>query len=225
MAKSNPEMKKQIAESEGFPIEKIDEFVVFIGEDPYITSSGLQFKMLQTYKAGKFAVQALMPSPEEYALLRRMMGLKDDEPLVVMRGEVWVAGFERPFVDYGTATPRNLKGFIRFSDYPLEMATRRATNRAMRLATATGICSVDEIKEPEGNDHGRSALVPATSGQIELIRNLGRSHLLTEEERIKVEGVLKDELDKRKASEIIDRLKIKLESRRNGTAVETGAVG
>ena len=169
MDKSNPEMKKQIAESEGFPIEKIDEFVVFIGEDPYITSSGLQFKMLQIYKAGKFAVQALMPSPEEYALLRRMMGLKDDEPLVVMRGEVWVDGFERPFVDYGTATPRNLKGFIRFSDYPLEMATRRAANRAMRLATATGICSVDEIKEPEGNDHGRGALALATSGQIELV--------------------------------------------------------
>ena len=50
-------IKKQIAESEGFPIGKIDEFVVFIQNDPYITSAGLQYKMLQTYKAGKFAVQ------------------------------------------------------------------------------------------------------------------------------------------------------------------------
>ena len=139
-------IKKQIAESEGFPIEKIDEFVVFIQNDPYITSAGLQYKMLQTYKAGKFAVQAVMPTKEEYALLRRMMGLKDEEPLVVMRGEVWVDGLARPFVDYGTTTPKNLKGFVRFSDYPLEMATRRATNRAMRLATATGMCSVDELQ-------------------------------------------------------------------------------
>ena len=139
------ETRKQIAETEDFPIEKIDEFVAFIGGEPYITSSGLQFKMLQQYKPGKFAVEALIPSQEEYALLRRMMGLKEENPLVVMRGEVWIEGFDRPFVDYGTATPNNLKGFITFSDYPLEMATRRATNRAMRLATATGMCSVDEI--------------------------------------------------------------------------------
>ena len=105
-------IKKQIAESEGFPIGKIDEFVVFIQNDPYITSAGLQYKMLQTYKAGKFAVQAVMPTKEEYALLRRMMGLKDEEPLVVMRGEVWVDGLARPFVDYGTTTPKNLKGCV-----------------------------------------------------------------------------------------------------------------
>ena len=42
------ERAKQIAESEGFPIEKIDEFVVFIQNESYITSTGMQYKMLQT---------------------------------------------------------------------------------------------------------------------------------------------------------------------------------
>ena len=84
-----------------------------------------------------------------------------------MPGEVWVEGFERPFVDYGTTTPKNLKGFGRFSDYPLEMATRRATNRTMRLATATWMCSVDEIKEPSGKGSGSEDT--ATRGQIVLI--------------------------------------------------------
>ena len=216
-----PDRIKQIAESENFPIEKIDEFVVFIQNEPYITSAGLQCKMLQTYKAGKFAVQALMPSKEEYALLRRMMGLKDEEPLVVMRGEVWVEGLDRPFVDYGTTTPKNLKGFVRFSDYPLEMATRRATNRAMRLATATGMCSVDEIQAGTGSGSG---IAPngsigethdvATPNQIDLIKNLGRSSLLTDTERKRLETQIRDGLGKRQASELIDKIKARLDLRR-----------
>lgn len=222
------ERAKQIAESEGFPIEKIDEFVVFIQNESYITSTGLQYKMLQTYKAGKFAVQAVMPSKEEYGLLRRMMGLKDEEPLVVMRGEVWVDGLDRPFVDYGTTTPKNLKGFIRFSDYPLEMATRRATNRAMRLATATGMCSVDEIPNtPPASSVGdmRDACAerasrsdPATQGQIDLIKNLGRSPLLSNKEREHLETQIHGGLGKRQASKLIDKIKARLDTRRKAEA-------
>ena len=215
-------IKKQIAESEGFPIEKIDEFVVFIQNDPYITSAGLQYKMLQTYKAGKFAVQAVMPSKEEYALLRRMMGLKDEEPLVVMRGEVWVEGLARPFVDYGTTTPKNLKGFVRFSDYPLEMATRRATNRAMRLATATGMCSVDELQvatdAAQANGEVEAVYNTATQSQIDLIKKLGRSPRLTERERERLKTQIEGGLDKRQASELIQKIKARLDARRKADA-------
>ena len=217
-------IKKQIAESEGFPIGKIDEFVVFIQNDPYITSAGLQYKMLQTYKAGKFAVQAVMPTKEEYALLRRMMGLKDEEPLVVMRGEVWVDGLARPFVDYGTTTPKNLKGFVRFSDYPLEMATRRATNRAMRLATATGMCSVDELQvatdaaQTNGDVEAMHNGSSATQSQIDLIKNLGRSPRLTERERERLKAQIEDGLDKRQASELIQKIKARLDARRKADA-------
>lgn len=222
MAKVIDDVKRQIAESEGFPIEKVDEFVAFINDEPYITSSGLQYKMLQAYKAGKFAVQAIMPSQEEYALLRRMMGLKDEEPLVVMRGEVWIEGFERPFIDYGTTTPKNLRGFVRFTDYPLEMATRRATNRAMRLATATGLCSLDEVKEPQ-TEHVSDT--EATQGQIDLLRNLGRNTLLTEEERIRIDAQLAEGLRKRQASELIDRVKSRIDARRNShTQATTSSV-
>lgn len=215
-------IEKQIAESEGFPIEKIDEFVVFIQNDPYITSAGLQYKMLQTYKAGKFAVQAVMPTKEEYALLRRMMGLKDEEPLVVMRGEVWVDGLARPFVDYGTTTPKNLKGFVRFSDYPLEMATRRATNRAMRLATATGMCSVDELQvatdAAQANGEVEAVYNTATQSQIDLIKSLGRSPRLTERERERLKAQIEGGLDKRQASELIQKIKTRLDARRKADA-------
>ena len=70
------------------------------------------------------------------------MGLQDTDPLVVMRGVVETE--KGMFIDYGTTSPKNLKGFIKFSDYPLEMACRRATNRAMRTATRAGT-SIDEI--------------------------------------------------------------------------------
>ncbi|MDA0747760.1 MAG: hypothetical protein O2954_14660 [bacterium] len=216
MARTQEEVKRQIAEAEGFPVEKMDEFVAFIKNEPYITSSGLQFKMHQQYKAGKFAVQGVIPTPEEYMLIRRMMGLKEEEPLVVVRGEVWVEGFEKSFMDYGTATPNNLSGFIKFSDYPLEMATRRATNRAMRLATATGMCSVDEMKEPATPVEDRRPLPPASKEQVELIRNLGRNHLLPEETRMEVETFLEEAPDRRQASGMIDRLKSTLDAQRKG---------
>ena len=149
------------------------------------------------------------------------MVLKDVKILVVMRGEVWVEGFERPFVDYCTTTTKNLTRFVRFSDYPLEMATRRATNRAMRLATATGMCSVDEIKEPSGQESGGNDL--ATQGQIDLIKNLGRSPLLTEEERGRLETQIQDGLGKRQASELIDKVKERLDSRCKGDAQPVAA--
>ena len=156
-----------------------------------------------------------MPTKEEYALLRQMMGLKDEEPLVVMRGEVWVDGLARPFVDYGTTTPKNLKGFVRFSDYPLEMATRRATNRAMRLATATGMCSVDELQvatdAAQTNGDVESVYNTATQSQIDLIKNLGRSPRLTERERERLKTQIEDGLDKRQASELIQKIKARLD--------------
>lgn len=136
---------KEIAKREGFPEERAESFMVMLKDNPYVTTEGLLYKANEKYGDGNYAVQGMLPTPEEYSLLRRMMGLKDDEPAVLIRGEVWVKGFERPFVDYGTATPKNLKGFVTFNTYPVEMATRRATNRALRLATNCGMCSIDEI--------------------------------------------------------------------------------
>ena len=146
-----------------------------------------------------------------------MMGLKDEEPLVVMRGEVWVDGLARPFVDYGTTTPKNLKGFVRFSDYPLEMATRRATNRAMRLATATGMCSVDELQvtaDAAQTSESVEAVSSATQSQIDLIKNLGRSPRLTEPERKRLKTQIDGGLDRRQASELIKKIKARLDARR-----------
>jgi len=210
--------KAEIAKTEfpGVPTGKVDEFVVTIQGEPYITASGLQWKMMDQYGVGKFAVAGLIPSVEEYDLLRRMMNLDDDDPLVVVRGEVWIKGFDKPFVDYGTASKRNLKGFVKFSEYPLEMATRRATNRAMRLATATGLCSVDEINHPEQAPEEEATPSPEeiTLSQFRLynaIRCLVQHDVFSDEEKQQAESFIQDlptEEEMRDKIKLLDRIRM-----------------
>ena len=90
----------------------------------------------------------------------------------------------------------------------------------MRLATATGMGSVDEVKEGGPQVAGGDAA--ATQGQRDLIRNLCRSPLMSEEEHIRLNQQLQEGLGKRRASELIDRIKAKLDGRRNGTAKVDG---
>ena len=213
----------KIAKAEGFPEDAVESFVVFIGDAPYINAAGLQFKMQLQYGQGKFAVQSVMPTREEYALIRDMLGLELDAPLCVMRGEVWIEGFERPFVDYGTGCPNNMKGFIKFSAYALEMTCRRATNRAMRLATHTQMCSIDEINQGADKDEDEQPKTDATPGQLDLLKNLARSPLMTEEERSRLHLELTDGLNKKQASEFIERVKLRLDGRRNGSKPEPPA--
>ena len=106
----------------------------------YVTTEGLLYLMGDQYK--KYSVRPELPTVDEVMQIRQMMGLDTGDPLVVIRGVVETD--RGTFVDYGTTSPKNLKGFVKFSDYPLEMACRRATNRAMRIATGAGT-SIDEI--------------------------------------------------------------------------------
>lgn len=117
--------------------------------DEYAKTEELQKLLFEKYGDKGVSVKACIPTAAEYQLIRMMVGIKDGEPLVVARGEVWVEGQKEPFVDYGTTTPKNLTGYIKFDKYALEMASRRATNRAMRLATGTELDTVDEddVKE------------------------------------------------------------------------------
>ena len=213
------------AEFPGVEPAKCTKFISMIQGEPYITGAGLQYKMLDLYGQGKFSIQSLMPSAEEYALLRRMLNLPDTEPLCVLRGEVWVDGFERPFVDYGTTSPKNLRGFVKFSDYPLEMAARRATNRAMRLATACGTASVDEINqdapqapaEPPSVERGEA---DATQEQIHALQLLSKSEWLTTDEKASTLDALSGDISAEKAKAAIDILNARIDVRAEEAAAQ-----
>ena len=131
----------------------------------YVTTEGLLYLMGDQYI--KYSVRPELPTVEEVSQIRQMMGLEDTDALVVMRGVVETE--KGTFVDYGTTTKKNLKGYVTFATYPLEMACRRATNRAMRMATGAGT-SIDEIDtDVQPNQQETQAEVvdtkPAQNGQ------------------------------------------------------------
>ena len=98
----------------------------------------------------------------------------------------------------------------------------------MRLATATGMCCADEIKEPPrehtarrndprlnlsgigNNGNGKTA----SNEQKDLISKLVEEEVFTEEERQKARNFLKDNPIMRKASRMIDHLKEEIEARK-----------
>ena len=134
---------KAVAKAEGFPEQHAQDYIAILQGKPYITTGGLQWKLRQQFETS--FIKSEFVSPEEFELIRDMLGV--DGPLVVMRGivSVVVNGETHTFEDFGTAHAGNMRGFISMQTYPIEMAARRATNRAMRLATLTGMVSVDEL--------------------------------------------------------------------------------
>jgi len=106
-----------------------------------ILKPGLLHK-LETKWDGKAIPQAVIPTADEEMLLRRMMGFAPNDPLVIMKGCVYIPGVEHPFVDFGAASPRDTP-----NKRLLEMASTRAVNRAIRLATNCGFTSVEELTE------------------------------------------------------------------------------
>jgi len=142
---------RQLAEAarrEGFPVEGAEKYLVMLQGKAYVTTAGLDYLLDERYGKGGYVVQAHPATADETVVFQDMRG-DGAGPMVFMRGEVWVDGRDRPYIDWGTTSPSTLKGFVKWADYPVEMAARRATNRAKRLAAACGLTSKDEI--PDGD--------------------------------------------------------------------------
>ena len=122
-------------------------FVIRMGDKDYVTTEGLLYLMGIMFD--EYSVRAEVPTQDEIDRLRHMMTMPEDAPMVIMRGVIETD--RGTFVDYGTTSPKNLSGFVKFSHYPIEMACRRATNRAMRIATGAGT-SIDEMDTEISSD-------------------------------------------------------------------------
>ena len=109
----------------------------------FVTQTGLIALSDEKFGEGEWWVRAELPTADEVKLIRAMLRLSEDSELVVVRG-VLETNSGAKFVNFGTTTKANLKGFISFSDYPIEMASTRALNRTMRIAVGAP-ASVDEL--------------------------------------------------------------------------------
>lgn len=107
----------------------------------YIKTPGLLHK-LEAKSGGKAIVQAEIPTEEEERRMRKMMGVEEKEACVIMKGVVYMPNIDKPFINFGSARLKDTR-----NGKLLEMATTRATNRAIRLATNCGFTSVEELTE------------------------------------------------------------------------------
>ena len=120
-----------------------------------ITQQGLIFLTNEAFGQGKWSTRVEILTTEEAILLRAMMKIPDDDGMVILRGILDVPEAGLIFTQYGTCSKKTLKGFIKFDVYPIEMASTRAVNRAMRFAVGAPV-SRDEVsggKEDDQSDN------------------------------------------------------------------------
>lgn len=113
------------------------EAVIDMGGKPYITKAGLSFVGM---KAGvrSVKVQPIRWSFEKYP---------DGQQVAIASATVTMDD-GREYQDYGIAHTGNTTAMIVKGGNLDHMASTRASNRALRLATACGYCSIEELPEP-----------------------------------------------------------------------------
>jgi len=115
----------------------------------YVNRTGLLIFMEKKFRAkkAKYSMWPAFLSPEEEERIRKALRIPDDEPFIAMKGIVEITypdGTKERFEDIGTASAKDC-----YHNRLVEMASTRATNRAMRLATSLGFTSVEELPEQE----------------------------------------------------------------------------
>lgn len=151
---SMPEKKETIFHVEQFTgIPK--EFLIKIGDEVYVRRAGLLYKAekkgfraLQVEiqplenEGGFIAKAILYPkiTKEEVELVKAAEGLDPEVQKEILRN-LFV-----PFVDYATATPKNVR-MQTMIPYLRELASTRAINRVLRTFVACGFTSVDETPD------------------------------------------------------------------------------
>lgn len=137
-----PGQTEELSKATGFRAEQVSPFVTtFQGEGgipkPYINAAGRRYKMDDRFGAGGYEIHTDLPSPDEYRMLREMLGVRD-APFIAIKCEIWVDG-RMLARDWGTATPGNiLGGATNFEKRGLEICATRAINRAEGQLIASG---------------------------------------------------------------------------------------
>lgn len=131
--------------------QTMKKFTTRLGQKEYIGRDGRLYKMDERFGGGGYDVVPRLPSEDEYNFIRRMMGIANDEPCIVMVGEIFVDG-NLKYRDFGVATKHNMPGGNKrqFDLRGLEIATTRAINRAMGQGTAGGWADSDAKYERQG---------------------------------------------------------------------------
>ena len=135
--------------------------ILMYGDTPYIQKAGLEWKANKLFGGGGFSI--------EVELLERDF----EKKYYLAKARVTVLANGSVFENYGEAHPGNVNSLMQ--KHLLHLAITRAECRALRMATACGYASYDEVmttngqkatKEIEGGDK------PATEEQKDTIKKL-----------------------------------------------------
>lgn len=108
----------------------------------FICRAGLLYKMDKKHK--DYSCTVSFPALEEVQLIRMSLGIPNTKAFVVMKATITLSSGAF-YTDYGTASFENCDNH----NHLVEMASTRASNRAMRMACVMGFTSVEEMEETQ----------------------------------------------------------------------------
>ncbi len=137
------------------------QLIIKYGETHYILKAGLEWKATSLFGVGG------------YSLVLKRMETKEGE---VFRATMRILETGALFVNFGEATVKNTNKMM--VGQLLHLAATRAECRVLRMATACGYASYEELRTIEDNNNKVEATVieggdkPATVNQIQTIKSL-----------------------------------------------------
>lgn len=138
--------------------------ILMYGDTPYIQKAGLEWKANQLFGGAG------------YSVLTEPITMDYEKQIFVFKGTVIVAANNQRFENYGEATIKNTNSMMQKN--LLHMAVTRAECRALRMATACGYASYEEVMTMPNADTTVSKVekvddgTPATLQQKDIIRQL-----------------------------------------------------
>lgn len=135
--------------------------ILMYGDKPYIEKAGLEWKANQLFGAAGFSVE-IEPHTIDY-----------DNKRFIFKATVTIMANGQKYVNYGEATRENANSMMQ--SQLLHLAATRAECRALRMATATGYASYEEVMtmpEKKTVTDPEQEIKPATKDQIENIKNM-----------------------------------------------------
>lgn len=134
------------------------------GETPYVMKAGLEWKAAKMFGNGGYSMHIeLVEKKPEYILVKATMTIQSTGVI---------------FENYGEASKENVNSMMQ--KQLLHLAITRAECRVLRMATACGYASYDEVMtQPKENEKNKVALpisendtLPATEAQKKTVQTL-----------------------------------------------------
>lgn len=143
------------------------QLIIKYGETHYILKAGLEWKATSLFGVGG------------YSLVLKMLNEPRVDKRILFKATMTILATGAKFVNYGEANTKNVNS--RMISQMLHLAATRAECRVLRMATACGYASFDELRTINGNGQGKEEKRvvlkdggrPVSATQLATIKSMG----------------------------------------------------